>query len=259
MQKRLYKSGRGTATARIIAVTAILILSQGLSSFDVIRKRSVTFKASDGLVITADIYMNSAENPYIILLHEQNSSRGEFGNIAPRLCKMDYNCLAVDLRNGGFANNISNETVKRCREQKCATDFSDVEKDILASVQYAHELSGKPVILLGSCANASLSLKLAKSSELVRAVVAFSPGEYFQPVLTIRDTISGLSKPVFIASSEPEFPYMEELASNIDEAYKTLFKPELGQGLRGTAALGPKNQHNSEYWLALLLFFKDLI
>ena len=244
---------------QVLFTIFVLILSTGLNSFTVIRKITVTFEASDGLIITADNYINSIENPYIILLHEQNSSRGEFSNIARRLCKMDYNCLAVDLRNGGFSSSISNETVKRCLASKCPTDYYDVEKDMLASIYYAYELSGKPVILFGSGANGSLSLKLGKSSELVRAVVAFSPGEYFLPELSIEDTIAGMAKPVFIASGKPEIPYVEQLASNIDEDYKTLFKPQLGEGLRGTASLNPKNENNSEYWLALLLFFKDLI
>ena len=39
----------------------------------------------------------------------------------------------------------------------------------------------------------------------------------------------------------------------------TLFEPKLGEGGRGTVSLTAENEHNSEYWLALLLFFKDLV
>jgi hypothetical protein len=90
-------------------------------------------------------------------------------------------------------------------------------------------------------------------------VVALSPGEYFLPQLSIQDTIAGLQKPVFISSSLSEFSYVSQLASELDEEYVTLFEPQLGEGARGTAALSSKNEHNSEYWLALLLFFKDLV
>lgn len=230
-----------------------------LSSFDVVRVKTVTFPSTDSLLITADEYTVSEGLPYVVLFHEQGSSRGEFKTIARRLCKMDYNCLAVDIRNGGTRGFVSNETVKRCREQRCPTDREDIENDMNAAIRYAFFRSDLPVILFGSGVNASLSLKLATESELVKAVVALSPGEYFLPAISIHDTISNLRKPVFITSSQSEFPYMEQLVSGMDEHYVTLFKPELGEGSRGTGSLTTENEHNSEYWLALLLFFKDLM
>ena len=239
-----------------ISLFAISIL---LSSFQVIRVETVTFYSSDSLLITADEYTVSDELPYIILFHEQGASRGEFKTTARRLCKMDYNCLAVDLRNGGSSGFVSNETAKRCRENRCATGVNDITMDMRSAIEYAFQKSDKGVILFGSGANGSLSLKLAAESELVIAVVALSPGEYFLPGLSIHDTISNLRKPVFITSSRTEVPYMEQLVSGMDEQYVTVFKPDLGEGGRGTASLTSENEHNSEYWLALLLFFKDLI
>jgi pimeloyl-ACP methyl ester carboxylesterase len=237
----------------------LLTLSILLSSFQVIRVETITFYSADSLLITADEYMVSEDLPYIVLFHEQGASRGEFQTTARRLCKMDYNCLAVDLRNGGSSGFVSNETAKRCREQHYATGAQDITHDMRSAITYAFHKSDKGVILFGSGANGSLSLKLAKESNLVTAVVALSPGEYFLPNLSIQDTIANLQKPVFVTSSLTEYPYMEQLVSGMDEQYVTLFKPELGEGGRGTASLTPENEHNSEYWLALLLFFKDLI
>jgi len=239
------------------AVIAVLFL--GLSSFSVIRKSTITLNAEDGLIVTADKYISAKDNPYILLFHEQESSRGEFRSIARRLCKMDYNCLAVDIRNGGSKNYVSNETAKRCRESRCPTSVGDIELDMVAAIRYANQLSGQPVILLGSGANGSLSLKIAMEQDQVRAVIALSPGEYFLPVINIEDTITGLNKPVFITSNQSEFPYVSQLASGIDEQYLTLFEPQLGEGGKGTSALSEENAHNSEYWLALLLFFKELV
>jgi hypothetical protein len=237
----------------------LLLLFILLSSFNVIRVKTVTFYSADSLLITADEYIVSEDLPYVVLFHEQGSSRGEFKTIATRVCKMDYNCLAVDIRNGGTRGFVPNETVKECREQRCQTGREDIEKDMKAAIRYAFFKSDLPVVLFGSGANASLSLKLAVESEFVKGVVALSPGEYFLPDMSIHDTISNLKKPVFITSSLSEFPYMEQLVLDVDEQYVTLFKPDLGEGGRGTASLTSKNEHNSEYWLALLLFFKDLI
>ena len=119
--------------------------------------------------------------------------------------------------------------------------------------------SNQPVILFGSMANGSLSLKVAMENEHVRAVVAFSPGEYFLPEISIQDTIAEMKKPTFISSSLSELPYVTELVSDIEEDYVTIFEPKLGEGGRGSASLSTENENYSEYWLALLLFFKDLV
>ncbi len=237
----------------------LVTLSIASSSFYAFKISTIKFASGDGLEITADEYLVSRDLPYILLFHEQQSSRGEFQNIARRLNKMDYNCLAVDLRNGGNNSFVSNETAKRCRETRCAQGADDISLDIEAAINYAVNQSGQPVILFGSGANGSLCLKIAKENENVRAVVALSPGEYFSPGISIQDTITNLKKPIFITSSRSEFPYISQLASGVDKEYVTLFEPQLGEGGRGSAALTPENEHNSEYWLALLIFFKDLI
>ena len=251
MQKQLSNN-----IALNVSLVFLVIL---LSSFNVIRKETVTFTSEDGLKVTADEYIIASDNPYILLFHEQESSRGEFNTIARKLCKMDYNCLAVDLRNGGNVNYVSNETVKRCRENRCPSGAAAVEKDMLAAVQFAYNKSNQPVILFGSCANGSLSLKVARENDQVRAVVALSPGEYFLPEINIQDTITHIRKPLFISSSLSEFPYVSQLVSGVDEQYVTLFEPKLGEGGRGSVSLSTDNPNHSEYWLALLLFFKDLL
>ena len=223
------------------------------------KTKTITFTSADGLEVTADEYVIASDHPYILLFHEQESSRGEFNTIARRLTKMDYNCLAVDLRNGGNNNNVSNITAKRCRESRCSRTANDIELDMVAAIEYAFSQSNQPVVLFGSGANGSLSLKLARDNDNVRAVVAFSPGEYFLPNINIQDTISNLKKPIFISSSLPEFPYVSQLASKVDEKFVMLFEPKLGNGGRGTVSLTAENEHNSEYWFALLLFFKELV
>lgn len=240
-------------------LATLLVFSIVLTSFNVVKMKTITFTSADGLEITADEYIIAEGNPYIVLFHEQESSRGEFQIIARRLSNMDYNCLAVDLRNGGTNSFISNETAKRCRERRCALGVNDISLDMEAAIEYAYNKSNHPVILFGSGANGSLSLKIANESDIVKAVIAFSPGEYFFPNLSIQDTITNLKKPIFITSSLSEIPYVSQLASGMDEQFVTLFEPQLGEGERGTASLTEENENNSEYWLALLFFFKDLL
>lgn len=242
---------------RVLA--GVFLLSIALSSFNVVKMKTITFTSADGLEVTADEYIIAEEFPYILLFHEQQSSRGEFQSIARRLNKFDYNCLAVDLRNGGNSGYISNETAKRCRERRCAKGVYDISLDMEAAIAYAYNQSNQQVILLGSGANGSLSLKIANENKAVKAAIAFSPGEYFIPNLSIEDTIASLKKPVFITSSLSEVPYVTQLTSGVDEQFVTLFEPKLGEGGRGTTSLTVDIQNNSEYWLALMIFFKELL
>jgi pimeloyl-ACP methyl ester carboxylesterase len=259
LQKQQKHKDARSVSRRVVFFACIILFSIVSSSSNVIRVKTITFDSSDGLKITADEYIIAPDNPYILLFHEQGSSRGEYHTIARRLCKMNYNCLAVDLRNGGNKSRVSNETVRRCRNSKCATGIDDIGGDVEAAIEYIKGKSELPVILFGSGANASLSLKMAVENEHVRAVVALSPGEYFMPTLKIQDTISGLKKPVFITSSKSEFPYITELASGLEDEYATLFEPKQGEGHRGTESLSVNYDDNTEYWVALILFFRELI
>ena len=259
MQKQQRHSSLRSYSTQLVSIVCIIFFSFVFSSFNSVRVRTITFLSQDGLEITADEYIIGPDKPYVLLFHEQGSSRGEFATIARRVCKLDYNCLAVDLRNGGNYNYVSNETTKRLRGKQLKTGLNDIEQDAVAAIQYAQEKSNLPVVLFGSGANGSLSLKIALSNQDVKAVVALSPGEYFMPEVKIQDLISPLKKPVFITSSKAELPYVSELASGIEEDYVTLFEPKQGAGDRGTRSFSVDYEYYDEYWIALMLFFKDLM
>ena len=259
MQKQLRHSDVRSVSRRVVFFACIILFSVVFSSLNVIRVKTITFTSADSLEITADEYIIAPNNPYILLFHEQGSSRGEYHTIARRLCKLEYNCLAVDLRNGGNNSHVSNETARRCRSSRCPTGIDELGRDVAAAIEYIRGKSELPVVLFGSGANGSLSLKIATENEHVRAAVALSPGEYFLPALKIQDTITGLKKPVFITASKAEIPYVSELASGLEEDYLTLFEPKQGDGDRGTESLSENFDDNTEYWVALILFFRDLI
>jgi hypothetical protein len=241
---------------RLIFSLGILLL--GMFTFAQAEKVTISYYSSDSLLITADEYLTSDTLAYVILFHDQGSSRGEFSEITHRFQKMNFNCLVVDIRNGGNSNFIPNETAKRCRLEGFNKSVSYVEEDIEASIKYAFEKSGEKVILLGAGANGSLAMKKAKENIFVKAAIALSPGEYFQPYFSIEDTIAGIQKPILITSNKMEYPYQEKILSKVSDDYKTVFAPEVHKGARGTNALLSNNESSGDYWLALLLFFKDL-
>jgi len=221
-------------------------------------QETITFWASDSLPITAFYYENDANKPFMVLLHQAGYSKGEYKETAHRLMNLGYNCLAVDLRSGDQVNFVQNETAKEAKKRKLSTDYLDAKKDIEAAINYAFNKSKKPVILVGSSYSASLALLMSKGNEKVKAVVAFSPGEYFGTNFKVQSQLKGYDKPVFIASTQREYPYVTELAKNIPDNLKTIFKPQEGQGEHGSKCLWASSANNKEYWLAILMFFNKI-
>lgn len=220
-------------------------------------QEKITFSAEDGLKITADLYETNPNNPYILLFHQAGYSRGEYRQTANKILKFGYNCLAVDLRSGGEVNYIQNHTALLAVQQGYQVDYLSSQKDIEAAISWVKERSEKPVVLFGSSFSASVSLLVAKNNPDVKAVIAFSPGEYFAPERTIKAEIKNLEKPVFAASSQRETTYVDELLSDVPSLYKTIFAPKTG-GEHGSKSLWASNPNSQEYWLALTMFFSKI-
>jgi dienelactone hydrolase len=221
------------------------------------KKEKVSFTADDGIEIIADHYVVNEEYPYILLFHQAGSSRGEFNDIAGRFLKLRYNCLAVDLRSGNSSNFVRNETAQNAGGQNISQKYLDAAPDIRAAIDYAFTLNPKEVILLGSSYSASLVMLEGMDNKNVSAVIAFSPGEYFGDDLRMEASIDTLSKPIFIAVTRREEPYIRQMMSNVPEDSYTLFVPEQ-QGVHGARALWEDNESRDEYWLALLMFINNL-
>lgn len=246
------------ASPRLYLALCLVLASGVADTFAQTGKNTLYLYSADSLLITADEYITADTLPYLVLLHEQGSSRGEYVNILHRFQKMNFNCLVPDLRNGGNSGYLTNETAKRSRNRKYGRKAEDIEGDIRAAVDFAAMKSGKKVILVGAGANGSLALKVGKEADPVKAVIALSPGEFFRNQFSVEDTIAGMKKPVLVLSSKMEYPYMEQLLSRVDISNKELFTPEDHEGRRGTGALTDNNPSQSEYWLSILLFFKEL-
>jgi len=235
----------------------LLLFCSIILFFKLSAQEKVSFSASDGLPITADLYLVNQDKPYILLFHQSGYSRGEYRPIAHKIVKYGYNCLAVDLRSGGEVNYIQNHTALVAVQKGYSADYLSSKKDIEAAIRWVKERSEKKVILFGSSFSASLCLLEAKENPDVAAVVTFSPGEFFLPDINIQSEIKDLNVPVFVASSKREEPYIKEMFSQVTDQVKTCFAPDTG-GEHGAKALWSNNPNNSEYWLALTMFFSQI-
>lgn len=236
-------------------IIGLIFSSMILSSF---AQQTITFNSRDGLPITADLYVSSTQNPYIILLHQAGYSRGEYHEIAPKLVNLGYNCMAIDQRSGNEVNFIKNETAAKAKEKNLPANYLDALPDVHAAIDYIKQKTNKPIVLWGSSYSASLSLLVASQELKIGALVVFSPGEYFEPSNFIKSKIAKISVPVLALSSKSENPELVDLLSVVPKSLVTIFKPTSDEGKHGSKALWESNQSNKEYWMAVTMFFSKL-
>lgn len=218
----------------------------------------MSFKSIDDLEVVAHLYEIDSLNPYIILLHQGSYSKGEYKDIAISLLKLKYNCLAVDLRNGGTVNSIPNKTAENAKEARVLRSMYDARLDIEAAISYIHEKSKKEVILFGSSYSGTLALKIGKDNPKVKAIIAYSPGEFFRNHFLIHDILDSISKPIYIAGTQLEYPYLVRLTDLAPKANKVIFQPQNDEGVHGAKALWKTSTVSKEYWLSLLMFINNL-
>lgn len=194
----------------------------------------VIFHSSDSSKIKAELYLQNNRYPFIIILHEKENS-GEISSVAPRFLNLNYNCLSVAVKG-----------------------ILSAQNDVHAAIRYSKSISNRPVVLVGSTRCASLCLLIASRNPDVSAVIALSPGEYFQPALKIRNIVKELKQQVFVCSNQNEYPYLQQMFSDAPADIVTLFRPDKITNFRGAALLQSTNPTSGEYWFALTMFFKKL-
>ncbi len=222
---------------------------------------NISFRSADGLLISADSYTphTSDSTPVIVLFHQAGSSRGEYDEIAPRLNKLGFNCIAADLRSGEYSRGKDNETAIRAGNKSLATSYADALPDIIASLNYARaRYSNSKIIAWGSSYSAALVLKVAGDHpKLVDGVLAFSPGEYFSHLgkskTWIRDSAKNIKVPTFITSSKNEANDWSPIYDVIDVDNRQSFIPGTA-GKHGSKALWNKYADSQAYWDAVKKF-----
>ena len=220
----------------------------------------VTFPSIDQLSVYAKVfYADTLPRPCILMCHQARFNKTEYDSIARKVVAQGFTCMAVDLRSGGDLGDSINQTHDGAVRESLRTDYLDSEKDIIAALTFLKiNLKAKKLIIWGSSYSASLALKIAKEYKDVSAVIAFSPGEYFEDQLKVAVSISGLNKPTFITSSRAE--NNAELSGIVRSCVgKNLvhFVP-INEGKHGSSALWPTTSNNEEYWVALNKFLKSI-
>ncbi len=218
--------------------------------------KTLSFPSKDGLEISARFYQAEANAQPILLCHQARFNKQEYADIAPRLREMGYTSLAIDQRSGGDFASEANQTFNRAKTKGLSTDYVDAQQDIEAALNYLYQKTEQPVILWGSSYSSALVFFVAqKYPEKVKAVISFSPGNYFGDQReNLKTVFNELEQPFWITSSKEESKRLSQLIDkNQLNSNQTQFIPKQ-KGHHGSRALWVNQIHNEEYWESLKAF-----
>lgn len=216
----------------------------------------VELKAIDGVTVYGTYYPAAEPKALILLFHQAGSSSGEYADIAPRLARAGYSALAIDQRVGG-AMYGANRTMA---DYAGKTDYLGALPDLEIALKWA-KAKGLPVVLWGSSYSASLVFLLANAADAkdsVKAVMAFSPGEYFSDKKMVEAAAAKVTVPVFVTASNAleEAAEAKAILSATSSTDRMLYVPRAG--IHGSSTLNAsKNPGGAEEnWTAVLAFLK---
>ncbi len=223
--------------------------------------RTITLKTADDLSIKADLYLiKDKQAPVILLFHQAGFSRGEYRETAPLLNDLGFNCIAIDQRSGKGVNGVKNEAFAEASKKGAGTKYTDAFLDIEAALKFAvKKYPSNKIIVWGSSYSASLVFILVdKYPDKIKAVAAFSPGEYFKlNGKGIKEYAKSVKCPVFITSAKKEHGNWKGIYENIPDGKKSFFLPD-SKGTHGSRALWKANPDHKDYWKALKLFLSGI-
>ncbi|MEZ0242706.1 MAG: alpha/beta hydrolase [Sphingomonas sp.] len=221
------------------------------------RTETVSLRAADGVEVFGSYSEPANPRAVILLFHQAGSGQGEYLTIVPRLTAQGFATLTIDARSGGdmFGGNW---TVKKLGGER---PYLEAQQDLEAALAWANA-KGLPVILWGSSYSASLAFLVAADHPEVKALLAFSPDEYFDGKPAVRPAAAKLKMPVFVTSSQApdEIAAGKALIDAVPAANKRQFVPVKG-GVHGSSILiAVQNPGGAEdAWAAVLAFLDGAV
>jgi len=243
----------------LISILYMFIFSSSITFGQEVKSEKISFSSLDGLPITANLFHQNNNFPVILLCHQARYNKAEYNEIAFELYKKGFNLIAIDQRSGGTLFDKENGTFVEAKKLGKPTSYLDAEQDIEAAINFAYNKYNKKIILWGSSYSSTLALYFASSNDKIKAVIAFSPGDYFaEQKGSLKNKLDEFSKPMFATSSSEEAPELTNLLSKIKGNKNQIQFIPTKKGKHGSKALWKNNPDNEEYWMALNYFLAVL-
>jgi len=218
--------------------------------------QAVTLRARDGVSISGLTYTADHPKAIVLLFHQAESSKAEYATIAPRLVAAGFTALAIDQRSGGDWYG-PNETASRLGK---SASYEQAKPDLEAALDWA-TAKHLPVVLWGSSYSASLVFEVAaEHPQEVSAVMAFSPGEYFDDTKAVARAAGQVHAPIYVTSSSEadEVSEAKAILAASPARSKTQYVPQFGVHGASTLMEAQDPKGVAENWKHALAFLNAL-
>ncbi|MBN2127269.1 MAG: alpha/beta fold hydrolase [Candidatus Diapherotrites archaeon] len=149
-------------------------------------------------------FMHQAKsNKGIILLHQMNSTKESYSDLAKELNAKNFTVLAIDFR--GHGESITKNNEKYLWVDFSSQDFLLMQKDIESAYNYLNSIGVTEIYLIGSSLGANNALNFALKND-VKAVALLSPSLDYKGITTF-PSAETISVPVFIACSKEDYSF----------------------------------------------------
>jgi alpha-beta hydrolase superfamily lysophospholipase len=235
------------ATAAVLFSTSVTAEAAG---------QAVNLRARDGVSISGMAYAADHPKAIVLLFHQADSSKAEYATIAPRLAAAGFTALAIDQRSGGDLFG-PNETARRLGKE---ASFEQAKPDLEAALDWA-TAKHLPVVLWGSSYSASLVFEVAADHpQEVSAVMAFSPGEYFDDMKAVAKAAAKVRAPIYVTSAPDtdEVSDAKAILAASPARSKTQYVPQIGVHGSSTLIESQDPKGAAENWKHALAFLNTL-
>src|SRR5215470_19248619 len=236
----------------MIGATAAVLISTSAAAEAASPGQAVTLRARDGVSISGLAYTADYPISIVLLFHQAESSKAEYATIAPRLVAAGFTALAIDQRSGGSLFG-PNETARRLGKE---AGYEQAKPDLEAALDWA-TAKHLPVVLWGSSYSASLVFEVAADHpQEVGAVMAFSPGEYFDDTKAVARAAAKVRVPIYITSAPDagEVSDAKAILAASPAPSKTQYVPQVGVHGSSTLIEAEDPKGAAENWKHVLAF-----
>lgn len=238
----------------MIGATAAVLISSSAAAEAA--SQAVNLRARDGVSISGMAYAADHPKAIVLLFHQAGSSKAEYATIAPKLAAAGFTALAIDQRSGGDLYG-PNETARRLGKP---VGYEQAKPDLEAALDWA-TAKHLPVVLWGSSYSASLVFEVAADHpQEVSAVMAFSPGEYFDDMKAVAHAAAKIRVPIYVTSA-PDADEVNEAKAILAASparSKTQYVPQIGVHGASTLIDAEDPKGATENWKHALAFLNSL-
>ena len=217
---------------------------------------ALTLRARDGVSISGLAYTADHPKAIVLLFHQAESSKAEYATIAPQLAAAGFTALAIDQRSGGSLFG-PNDTARRLAKP---ASYEQAKPDLEAALDWA-TAKHLPVVLLGSSYSASLVFEVAaEHPQEVAAIMAFSPGEYFDDTGAVAKAAAKVRVPIYVTSAPDagEVSDAKAILAASPARSKTQYVPQFGVHGASTLIEAQDPKGAAENWKHALAFLNAL-